>query len=109
MSLSRRELFAGAGLAGVAALGLHHSSSAGEGPKRVDVVVVGAGLSGLMAARKLKQLGMKVHILESRGRTGGRMVRKAIESGHFIDLGGQWGGQSHHRLRSLVRELGLET
>jgi len=109
MSLSRRELFAGAGLAGVAALGLHHSSSAGEGPKRVDVVVVGAGLSGLMAARQLKQLGMKVHILESRDRTGGRMVRKATESGHFIDLGGQWGGQSHHRLRSLVRELGLET
>jgi len=108
MSLSRRELFAGAGLAGATVLGFHQRSSAVEGPKQVDVVVVGAGLSGLMAARQLKKHGKTVHVLEARDRTGGRMVRKATNNGHFIDLGGQWGGQSHHRLHALVKEMGLE-
>lgn len=109
MSLTRRELIASAGLTGIVAMGLNQSSSAGVLPSQVDVVVVGAGLSGLMAARQLKQSGKTVHILEARNRTGGRMVRKLTESGHFVDLGGQWGGQSHHRLRTLVSELGLET
>ena len=109
MSLSRRELIASAGLTGIAAIGLNHSSFASELPDQVDVVVVGAGLSGLMAARQLKQNGKNIHILEARNRTGGRMVRKLTDSGHFVDLGGQWGGQSHHRFRELVSELGLET
>ena len=78
-------------------------------PKRVDVVVVGAGLSGLMAARQLKENGLSVHLLEANKRTGGRMVRKATAKGHFIDLGGQWGGQNHHRFKALVDEPGLET
>lgn len=78
MSLSRRALFAGAGLAEFTASGLQYSSSAVEKPNHLDVVVVAAGLSGLMAARQLKKSGMKVHILEARERTGGRTPEQRI-------------------------------
>lgn len=109
MALSRRELMAGAGLAGVGALGLSQSSSAKEGPEPVDVVVVGAGLSGLIAARTLQRQGRRVQILEARNRTGGRMIRQTTKTGAVVDLGGQWGGATHHRFQSLVNELGIET
>lgn len=109
MALSRRELMAGAGLAGVGALGLNQSSSAKEGPEPVDVVVVGAGLSGLIAARTLQRKSRRVQILEARNRTGGRMIRQTTKTGAVVDLGGQWGGATHHRFQSLVNELGIET
>jgi NADPH-dependent 2,4-dienoyl-CoA reductase/sulfur reductase-like enzyme len=40
---------------------------------RVDVIAVGAGFAGLTAARKLKQRGKKVMVLEARNRVGGRV------------------------------------
>ncbi len=74
----------------------------------VDVVVVGAGLSGLVAARRLQTHGVRVSVLEARERIGGRMVRATTASGAVVDLGGQWGGATHHRFAALVEELGLE-
>ncbi|WP_392351813.1 flavin monoamine oxidase family protein [Parasynechococcus sp.] len=109
MALSRRELIAGAGLASFGAIGLQTSSRASSAPKSVDVVVVGAGLSGLMAARELRKQGLSVHILEARARTGGRMIRQTTRTGAVIDLGGQWGGATHHRFQALVDELGIKT
>lgn len=109
MPLSRRELMASAGLAGLGAIGLQTNSRAASAPKSVDVVVVGAGLSGLMAARELRQQGLSVHILEARERTGGRMIRQTTRTGAVIDLGGQWGGATHHRFQTLVDELGIKT
>ena len=111
MALSRRELIAGAGLAGLASVARQQSSRAEERsmPSSVDVVVVGAGLSGLVAARQLRRAGRSVQILEARARTGGRMVRQITRTGAVIDLGGQWGGETHHRFQSLVDELGIET
>ena len=75
---------------------------------RVDVLVVGAGLSGLMAARRLQAQGLTVQVLEARHRIGGRMVSTTTPSGAVVDLGGQWGGATHHRFAALVEELGLE-
>lgn len=109
MPLSRRELMASAGLAGLGAIGLQTNSRAASAPKSVDVAVVGAGLSGLMAARELRQQGLSVHILEARERTGGRMIRQTTRTGAVIDLGGQWGGATHHRFQTLVDELGIKT
>ena len=108
--ISRRELIAGAGLAGLGSMTLGRKGPAAESatPADVDVVVVGAGLSGLTAARQLRKNGLKVHILEARARTGGRMIRQTTPTGAVIDLGGQWGGETHHRFESLVEELGLE-
>ncbi len=73
----------------------------------VDVVVVGAGLSGLVAARRLCGQGLRVRVLEAQDRVGGRLRTTITSSGATVDLGGQWGGASHHRLAALVHELGL--
>ena len=91
MALSRRELITSEGLAGLSAISLQHSSQATSATKDVDVVVVGAGLSGLIAARELRKKGLRVLILEARARTGGRMIRQTTKTGAVIDLGGQWG------------------
>ena len=74
----------------------------------VDAVVVGAGLSGLVAVRRLQRAGLRVRVLEARTRVGGRMVSTTTPHGAVVDLGGQWGGASHHRFAALVEELGLE-
>lgn len=75
---------------------------------RADVVVVGAGLSGLCAARRLVQQGVNVTVLEARDRVGGRTWTQDIGQGRF-DVGGQWIGPGQERVRALVDELGLET
>lgn len=73
----------------------------------MDVVVVGAGLSGLVAARRLQQQGLRVRVLEARPRLGGRMVSRTLSDGSVVDLGGQWGGTTHHRFAALLSELGI--
>lgn len=75
---------------------------------RVDVVVVGAGLSGLCAARKLLSRGASVVVVEARDRVGGRTCTESIGAGTF-DLGGQWIGPTQPRVRALAGELGIET
>lgn len=76
--------------------------------RSVDVVIVGAGLSGLMAARQLQGAGLRVQLLEASHGVGGRMRSTTTNQGAVVDLGGQWGGETHHRLASLVEQLGLE-
>jgi monoamine oxidase len=73
----------------------------------IDVLVVGAGLSGLVAARRLQQQGLRVRVLEARTRLGGRMLSRTLSDGSVVDLGGQWGGTTHHRFAALLSELGL--
>lgn len=70
----------------------------------VDVVVVGAGLSGLVCARELQLKGLSVRVLEARERSGGRMHSQTTPGGLVVDLGGQWGGHTHHLLLALVEE-----
>lgn len=78
-----------------------------------DVVIVGAGPAGLMAARTAKKKGLSVAVLEARNRVGGRTWNgkvaddKGVE--HFIEIGGQWISPDQTRLTELVRELGLTT
>lgn len=72
-----------------------------------DVVVIGAGLSGLCAARDLLAQGLEPLLLEARDRPGGRT--HAVEvSGVTVDLGGEWVDEAHTELRELVAELDLE-
>lgn len=76
-----------------------------------DVVVVGAGLAGLTAARDLTRAGLDVRVLEARDRVGGRILPHALGVGtqDVVELGGQWVGPTQHRVHALVRELGLTT
>ena len=73
------------------------------------VVVVGAGLAGLAAARRLVAGGHDVTVVEARDRVGGRTEGLVLGDGTPLELGGQWIGEGHTRMGDLVRELGLTT
>lgn len=74
----------------------------------VDAIVVGAGISGLTAARELRRAGASVLVLEARDRVGGKMHTVEIE-GAPVDLGAHWVGPSQRRIGALARELGIES
>ena len=76
---------------------------------RADVVVVGAGLAGLTAARSLLDAGVDVLVLEARDRVGGRTHSVEETDGLVIEYGGQWVGPTQDRALALIAELGLET
>ena len=77
-----------------------------------DVLVIGGGLSGLIAARDLAAAGKSVRVLEARERVGGRTHSQPVdaEGGRFwLDLGGQWLGPTQERMAGLVSAFGIET
>jgi monoamine oxidase len=74
---------------------------------RPDVVVVGAGLAGLAAARDLEAAGAQVTVLEARDRVGGRVEQVELADGRLVQLGGEVVGNAHTSYLGLVEELGL--
>ena len=72
-----------------------------------DVVVVGAGLAGLSAARDLEAGGAGVTVLEARDRVGGRVEQVELPDGRRVQLGGEVVGNAHTAYLGLVAELGL--
>ncbi|PWC03636.1 flavin monoamine oxidase family protein [Agromyces badenianii] len=73
-----------------------------------DVVIVGAGASGLTAANTLKDAGRSVVVLEARERIGGRLWTDDID-GAMLEIGGQWVSPDQDALIETLAELGLET
>ena len=76
---------------------------------QVDVAIVGAGLSGLACARRLVEAGATTCVLEARDRVGGRTLNAPIGDGKLVEIGGQWVGPNHARIRALAAEVGVET
>ncbi|XP_034403169.1 probable flavin-containing monoamine oxidase A [Cyclopterus lumpus] len=79
-----------------------------------DVIIVGAGLSGLSAAHLLRKRNakLKILILEGKDRVGGRTVSTEIPAANGVDrwdFGGQWVGSTQTHILELIKELGLET
>jgi monoamine oxidase len=75
-----------------------------------DVVVIGAGISGLVAARRLVQTGVSsLIVLEANPRVGGRTENVDLGNGVVNEAGGQWVGPGQDRVLALIKELGLST
>ena len=79
-----------------------------------DVVVLGAGLSGLAAARRIVAGGRTVVVLEARERVGGRVHDHRLPSGDAVELGGQYctpahfGTVANHAVIDLAAEVGVD-
>lgn len=79
-------------------------------PQKLDVIIVGAGIAGLAAARRLKSQGASVLILEARNRIGGRVWTDKSISGVPLDLGASWiQGINGNPIAALARNFNLRT
>jgi monoamine oxidase len=58
------------------------------GQTHTDVIVVGADLAGLVAARRVTEAGRSVAVLEARDRVGGRVLNQEIGDGQVVEMGG---------------------
>ncbi len=117
---TRRTLI-GTAAAGAAAAALPSSVRADEAaepssaaasaafPKKADVVVVGAGLAGLSAARAIARAGRSVVVLEARERVGGRTFNRPITGGSYIDAGAEFVGPTQDRIKALAQAVGVQT
>jgi len=71
-----------------------------------DAIVIGAGLSGLVCARRLAGAGAGVIVVDARSRVGGRLWNGKVGDA-VVDLGGQWLSVDQPRLLALATELGV--
>lgn len=76
---------------------------------KADVIVLGAGLSGLSAAKVLHEKGIDVVVLEARDRVGGRTFTVRNKKVEWVDLGGSYVGPTQNYILRLAKDLGIET
>ncbi len=101
--LSRRRTLGVLGSLALAGGALRRAhGAAGE----LDVVVVGAGLAGLHAARLLEEQGLRVQVVEGRQRVGGRVYTLMTVPGG-VEAGGEVIGASYARMIDTARQLKL--
>lgn len=74
-----------------------------------DIIIIGAGLTGLCLAYELEKKGLDFQVLEARERIGGRILTNYTTKGASIELGATWLGKKHDALATLLTALGLNT
>jgi monoamine oxidase len=77
--------------------------------EKVDVVVIGAGLSGLTAARDLLAAKKSVVVLEGRNRVGGKVYNYPLKNGGVTEVGAEFVGPTQDKVLQMIKDLGLET
>ncbi len=75
--------------------------------RSADVVVIGAGLAGLTAARQVVASGRSVLVLEARDRVGGRVLSHTLSGGSYSELGGMFTGPTQDHIQALARDVGV--
>ncbi|MGH7496144.1 MAG: flavin monoamine oxidase family protein [bacterium] len=87
---------------------LKFSSECQKQLKNTSVAVVGGGLAGLMAARRLGQYGVKVSVFEARPQVGGRVLSNhTFSNGRITEEGAELIGSFHTKWLALAQEYGL--
>ncbi len=78
---------------------------------KLDTIVIGAGVAGLVAADRLAAAGQEVLVLEARDRVGGRTLTEDVPGtdGLRVDSGGQWIGPDQRLLAAELKRFGLTT
>lgn len=99
-----------AGAIGTAALaGPATQARASGGGRYADVIVVGAGIAGLTAAREVVRHGRSAIVLEARDRVGGRMLNHQLGHGQVSDLGATFIGPTQDKIAALAKAVGVRT
>lgn len=75
--------------------------------EKLPVIIIGAGLSGLITGCRLKEAGIPVKILEARDRAGGRIKTVTGADNTPVEMGATWYGNHHQNLKDLLEELKL--
>jgi len=111
LAINRRTLLKGAAAGTAAAAVPTAAALAAGGEKRVNTVVVGAGMSGLYAAEQLKKRGRSVVILEASGRIGGRVLNLKVgpKPNDVSEAGAQWIAPGQRIIWQLMRRFRLKT
>lgn len=78
-------------------------------PRAVDVVVVGAGIAGLVTADRIARKGRSVLVVEARDRVGGRVLNHRLRTGGTIEAGGAFLGPTQSHIKALAAEVGVAT
>jgi monoamine oxidase len=85
-----------------------HKKHKAKPPHSADVVVVGAGLAGLTAARQLRSAGKNVLLLEARDRVGGRCFSRPIPGASDVaNMGATFVGPTQTKILAVMSELGI--
>ncbi len=111
--VSRRTLLKGAAAGTATAIAPATAMAASKRGRetKVDVVVVGAGMSGLYAADLVRKAGRSVVLLEANDRIGGRVLNLDVgpRRQDVSEAGAQWINSDQTRIQALMRRFKLKT